>query len=254
MSRISDRIGSINAKGIKAVIPYVPAGYPTLEKFREIIRELDRPEVGAIEIGIPFSDPVADGPVVEAASLECLDAGMTLAKALAEVKNCAPDLKAPLVFMGYCNSFLRYGVERFARDAAAAGLSGVIVPDLPLEEAEEMREALRAAGIDLIPLVGVNTSDERLQAYARTAQGFVYCVSVLGTTGVREEGGFSPELEGSLRRVRNFFSVPLALGFGLKRPGQLDGFGNLIDAGVIGSALIRHIDAGGGIGEFFSRT
>ncbi|MDR2529521.1 MAG: tryptophan synthase subunit alpha [Synergistaceae bacterium] len=242
MSRITDRIKSVNAGGKKAIIPYIPGGYPSEDRFWEIVKELDEPDTGAIEVGIPFSDPVADGPVVEAASLHCLKSGMTLARILDGAKKRKGAFGAPLVFMGYCNSFLRYGLERFARDAGDAGVSGVIIPDLPLEETQEARETLNAAGLDLIPLVGLNTPEERLTQYAQVEQGFVYFVSVLGTTGARET--FPPELRESLQRARKHFSIPLALGFGLTTRSQIDGFGGLVDAGVIGSALIRRIDEG----------
>ncbi|MDR2522499.1 MAG: tryptophan synthase subunit alpha [Synergistaceae bacterium] len=245
MSRITDRIRGINARGKKAVIPYVPGGYPSEGRFWEIVKELDEPDTGAVEVGIPFSDPVADGPVVEAASLRCLEGGMTLTRILDGAKKHKGAFSVPLVFMGYCNSFLRYGLGRFARDAADAGVSGVIIPDLPLEESQEAREALNAVQLDLIPLVGLNTSEERLEKYAQAEQGFVYFVSVLGTTGVRE--AFPPELQESLKRARKYFSIPLALGFGLTSRSQIDGFGSLVDAGVIGSALIRRIDEGRGL-------
>ncbi|MDR2137873.1 MAG: tryptophan synthase subunit alpha [Synergistaceae bacterium] len=246
MSRITERIRAINGRGKKAIIPYLPGGYPQEEAFWEIVKELDDPETGVIEIGVPFSDPVADGPVVEAASLQCLENGMTLARLLEEAQRRKGSFETPLLFMGYCNSFLRYGFHRFARDAADAGISAAIIPDLPLEESQEARQALNDFGLDLIPLVGLNTPQERLKKYAEVEQGFLYFVSVLGTTGVRET--FPPELKESLKRVREYFSIPVALGFGLTTRAQLNEFGGLIDAGVIGSALIRNIAEGRGSG------
>lgn len=249
MSGITERIRGINAGGKKGVIPYIPAGFPDKETFWRLIKDMDEQGVAAVEIGIPFSDPVADGPVVEAAALQCLEDGVTLAWTIESLKAHRKELRVPLLFMGYYNSFLRYGMDAFAKEAAEAGLSGVIIPDLPLEEAEEVRKILNDARIDLIPLVGINTSEERLKRYAEVEQGFVYFVSVLGTTGVRES--FDDELKESLKRARGYFSIPLALGFGIKIPSQLDGFADLIDAGVIGSALIGHIQKHGEVVSFF---
>ncbi|MDR1379073.1 MAG: tryptophan synthase subunit alpha [Synergistaceae bacterium] len=244
MSRVTERIRSINKRGKKALIPYLPGGYPQEDTFWDVIKELDDPDTGVIEIGVPFSDPVADGPVVEAASLQCLENGMTLARLLEETRRHKQNFETPLLFMGYYNSFLHYGLDHFAQDAASAGLSAAIIPDLPLEESHEARRALNAFDLDLIPLVGLNTPKERLKKYAEVEQGFLYFVSVLGTTGVRET--FPPELQDALMRVREYFSIPVALGFGITTRTQVEEFGDLIDAGVIGSALIRNIAEGRG--------
>ncbi len=257
MSHISDSIRAVNARGRKGIIPYLPSGYPDREHFWGFIAELaENPVVAAIEIGIPFSDPVADGPVVEQAALHCLENGATLGGTIRQLSERSGDLSCPILFMGYTNSFSRYEFERFADDAARAGLSGLIVPDTPLEESGALRTCLNARGIDLVPLIAVNTPRERLEAYAAVAQGFVYCVSLLGTTGerARAEEIFSPELEASLERARDAFaptSLPLALGFGLSSPAQLEASGACVDAGVIGSALIRHIDRTGEVASFF---
>ena len=251
MSRITERIRSINANGKKAVIPYIPAGFPNKETFWKLLEEMDAQGVAAIEIGIPFSDPVADGSVVEAAALQCLADGVTLAWTLDALKAHRGKIQAPLLFMGYYNSFLHYGLEKFAQEAADAGLAGMIIPDLPFEESEGARKILNDAGIDLIPLVGINTPMERLKRYAEVEQGFVYFVSVLGTTGVRD--GFAEELKECLQLARSCFSIPLALGFGIKTPSQIDSFGDLIDAGVIGSSLLQHIEKQGEVVSFFKK-
>jgi tryptophan synthase alpha chain len=152
--------------------------------------------------------------------------------------------------MGYYNPFLQYGLRAFAAEAAAAGVAGCIVPDLPLEEGAPLREALRAEGLDLIPLVGLNTSAERMAAYARVAGGYAYLVSVLGVTG--ERGGFPPELAAALERAQKAFSVPLALGFGLSRPEQLAGLPARPAAVVFGSALLKHLQAGRKAADFMA--
>ena len=251
MSVITERIKRTNAEGKKAVIPYIPAGFPDKETFWKLLEEMDAQGVAAIEIGIPFSDPVADGSVVEAAALQCLADGVTLARTLDAFKEHRGKIQAPLLFMGYYNSFLHYGLERFAQEAADAGIAGMIIPDLPLEESEGVRKILNRLGIDLIPLVGINTPAERMKRYAEVEQGFVYFVSVLGTTGVRD--GFPKELKESLKFARSCFSVPLALGFGINTPSQINDFGDLIDAGVIGSSLIRHIEKQGEVVSFLKK-
>jgi len=241
MSKLTDRIKTANASGRKAVIPYLPGGFPDADRFWEELAALDAGGADIIEIGVPFSDPVADGPVVEQASLDCLERGVCLAWILSELAKRKGSFKAGLVLMGYYNPFLQYGLEKLGRDCAAAGVSGLIIPDLPLEETDPAAKALEGSGTNLICLVGLNTPQERLERYAKVAKGFVYFVSVLGTTGVRES--LPEEVLAKLRQVRPIFDVPIALGFGIARPDQVAPFGDLIDAVVIGSALIKHIDA-----------
>ena len=197
-----------------------------------------------IEIGVPFSDPVADGPVVEDASRRALEQGVSLNWIMDGLKQRAGNFKAGIVLMGYLNPFLQYGLERFAADAAQAGVSGCIVPDLPLDESSPIRATLKAHGIDLIALVGQNTSEERMREYAAVSEGYVYVVSVLGTTGART--GLPPQVEETLRRARKAFNLPLALGFGLQHPDQLAAIPADIrpDAAVFGSALLKHLDKG----------
>ncbi|GFK93982.1 Tryptophan synthase alpha chain [Fundidesulfovibrio magnetotacticus] len=243
MSILTERIRSANASGRKAVIPYLPAGFPDRERFWAEVSALDAGGADVIEIGVPFSDPVADGPVVEAASLECLEHGVTLEWILAELGRRKGAFRAGIVLMGYYNPFLQYGLERLGRDCAAAGVGGLIVPDLPLEESGPLRAALAGTGTECICLVGLNTPPERLAEYARVARGFVYFVSVLGTTGVRES--LPEEVLAKLAQVRPAFSVPVALGFGISRPAQVAPFGDLIDAAVVGSALIKRLREGG---------
>ncbi len=250
VSRLEARVAAANAAGRPALVPFLTAGFPTLDRFWEEMDGLDRGGADVIEIGVPFSDPVADGPVVEAASLRALENGVTLRWILDGLKARAGRYDAELVLMGYYNPFLQYGLENLAVDAAAAGVAGFIVPDLPLEEDGEMRALLAARGIDLIALVGPNTSEERMAEYAAVASGYVYVVSVLGITGVRE--GLPPEVPQTLARARKAFRLPLALGFGIKEPKQLEGFPDRPDAVVFGSALLRHIDAGNSAESFLA--
>ena len=248
MSILTERIRAANASGRKAVIPYLPAGFPDKNRFWDEIAALDAGGADIIEIGVPFSDPVADGPVVEKAILECLERGVNLTWILTELAGRKGSFKAGLVLMGYYNPFLQYGLERLGRDCAAAGVAGLIIPDLPLEEMGPIRSALAGTGVEIICVIGLNSPKERLAEYAKIAKGFVYFVSVLGTTGVRES--LPQEVLAKLAEVRPMFSVPIALGFGISRPEQVAPFGDLIDAVVIGSALIKAVDAGGGAGKF----
>ena len=250
MHILEEKIRAAKAGGRLALIPFVTAGFPSRERFWSVIRELDEAGADVIEIGVPFSDPVADGPVVEVASIRALESGVTLRDIMEELLEHRGEIKAGLVLMGYMNPFLQYGLEQLAQDAARAGVHGLIVPDLPFDEATEMRRILREQGVALIALVGPNTSEERMKLYAGVSEGYVYVVSVMGTTG--ERGQLPPEVPQVLERARKVFSLPVALGFGLKRPEQLDELpeGERPDAAVFGSSLLKHLDAGGTASSF----
>jgi tryptophan synthase alpha chain len=248
---LTQRIAAANAQGRTALIPFLTAAYPRPDIFWRELEEIDAQGADIIEIGVPFSDPVADGPVVAAASQTAIANGISLNSLLQELERRRGRYQAPLVLMGYYNPFLQYGLEKFAAAAKEAGVSACIVPDLPLEEDQELRQALHRQGLCLIPLVGLNTPEERLRAYAEAASGYVYLVSVLGTTGARQS--FPPELNQALRRVQKIFPLPLALGFGLTRPAQLDELEVKPQAVVFGSALLQHLAEGGRGAEFLAR-
>lgn len=269
-SRLTDLINQARAEKRPALIPFLPAAYPGPETFWAALMELADHGADIVEIGVPFSDPVADGPVVAAASQEALANGGGLKYIFEGLREKRRRLKCGLALMGYVNPFIQYAWFRalaenprgtaqelmaaslghLAREAAEAGIEGLIVPDLPLEESEAWREALKACGLALIPLVGPNTDLKRMSQYARTASGYVYVVSVLGTTGARE--GLPPEAREALVRARKVFDLPLALGFGLKSPRQLDGLApsEAPDGVVFGSALINHLKNGAPAREF----
>ena len=244
MHILEEKIRKAAAQGRTALIPFVTAGFPTLKGFWDIVEELDRSGSDVIEIGVPFSDPVADGPVVEGASISALKNGVTLRWILEGLKKRKGSFRSGLVLMGYMNPFLQYGLEKLAHEASEAGVHGLIVPDLPYDEAEKMRSVLSRQGIALIALVGPNTSEERMALYAGVSEGYVYVVSVMGTTG--ERTSLPPEVPEVLSRVRRAFSLPAALGFGLHSPGQLMEIPEEIrpDAAVFGSSLLRHIAEG----------
>lgn len=252
MHLLERKIRTARESGRPAVIPFITAGFPRPDKFWQHLDEIDSLGADIIEIGIPFSDPVADGPVVEAASRRALAAGVSLEDILDELAIRRNRYKAGIVLMGYYNPFLQYGLEALARAAAAGGVHGFIIPDLPLEEAETAQTLFAKENIALIPLVGPNTSLERMQAYSGNAQGYAYVVSVMGVTGARDN--LAPKVTETMRRAREAFQVPLALGFGLRKPDQLAILpaDARPDAAVIGSALLQHIEAGGNVAEFLT--
>lgn len=252
MHILEEKIRMANSQGRSALIPFLTAGFPDRATFWPTLMELDENGADIIEIGVPFSDPVADGPVVEAASRQALSEGVNLRQILQELKERRGLVRAGLVLMGYYNPFLQYGLEAFANDACEAGVHGVIVPDLPLEESQSFRYYLSAKGLTLIDLVGPNTTSERMREYAAHSQGYVYVVSVLGVTGARKE--LPPELGKTLARARQCFSLPIALGFGLKEPSQLVDLPPEArpDAVVFGSALLRTLAEGGTAQDFMA--
>ena len=246
MSRLEQRIENAKKAGRYALIPFITAGFPTMERFRAALRELDDCGADIIEIGIPFSDPVADGPVVEEASRRVLEAGMNLRRVLEELQNST--FQAGIVLMGYYNPFLQYGLDKLAHICQQIGVEGIIVPDLPLEEAAPLRALLQARNIDLISLVSPNTSDERMREYNEVSRGYIYVVSVMGTTGVR--GALAPAAAETLQRAQNNFNIPVALGFGLHEPAQVAKLEIKPDALVFGSALLQHLDSGAHAKDF----
>ncbi|NJB68269.1 tryptophan synthase alpha chain [Desulfobaculum xiamenense] len=247
-SKLTQSIRQARAEGRTALIPYIPAGFPGLQEFWNVLAELDAAGADVIEIGVPFSDPVADGPTVEQASLECIERGVTLSWILTELEGRRAGIRAAIVLMGYVNPFFRYGYERLAKDAARAGVDGFIVPDLPFEESGDLRAALADTGIALVPLVGLNTPAERMKLYTKGFGGFCYVVSVMGVTGERVD--ISGDVARTIAEARACFDIPVALGFGLKTPDQLAAMAEKPDAAVFGSSLITHLRGGGSAGEF----
>jgi tryptophan synthase alpha chain len=225
-----------SAPGRAALMPYLMGGFPDLDTSRAIGEAYAEAGADLVELGVPFSDPLADGPVIHAADTAALAAGATL-HAVLEVGRALTEA-VPVVLMCYANLVLARGLDRFADELADRGISGLIVPDLPLEEAGDALRACDAAGIALVPLVAPTTPDERLAAIGRTARGFVYTVAVTGTTGERE--GLDEEIEAMLARMKARTDVPVALGFGIGTP---EAAAAAADAGadgvIVGSRLVR---------------
>jgi tryptophan synthase alpha chain len=220
-------------------VPYLTAGYPAAEETVPLLLALEEGGADAVELGLPFSDPLADGPVIQQASQIALAAGMTHALALERVAAFRARSRLPLFLMGYVNPILAYGAERFFRDAADAGADGLILPDLPPEEAEPLHGPARQAGLEWIFLAAPTSSDERLARIDRLSTSFSYCVSVTGVTGAREH--LPPELGTYLARAERILTKPFVVGFGLSRADQVAGICPPAAGAVVGSELLRRL-------------
>jgi tryptophan synthase alpha chain len=232
---------SLRATDDLKLIPYLMAGYPDAPGSAAQGRAYARSGAAAVEIGIPFSDPLADGPAVQRAGEVALEGGMTLAGALRIASEVAEE-GAPVVLMTYVNPVLAYDTRRFAADAAEAGVAGVIIPDLPAEEAEPVAGWLRSAGLDTIFMVAPTSPDSRLISIGERSTGFVYCVTLRGVTGSRAE--LAPGLDQLLERVRRTTPLPIAVGFGISRPEHLAALRGKADAAIVASALLERVEGG----------
>jgi len=239
MSRIADKFQELKKQGRTGFIAYVTAGYPDLAGTVKAIETLEAAGADVIEIGIPFSDPMADGPVIQKAATLALQAGMTTPKVLKIIRTVRQTSQVPLVVMTYINTILNVGVEKFVHSFAEVGLDGIIVPDLPLEEAGLLSQICQAAGVDLIQLVAPTTPKNRLVAICKKAQGFVYCVSNTGVTGVREVdySQIAPVIE----IVRSETQVPPAIGFGIGNIQGAQQAAKHADAVIVGSAIMQRL-------------
>ena len=222
-------------------MPFVTAGYPTPERSEEWVLALVRGGADIIEIGVPFSDPLADGATVQRTSQIALQHGITLGDAVVMAGRLRErhGVRVPILLMGYFNPMLQYGLERLATDSAAAGVDGFIVPDLPAEESDELLEVCRRHDLDLIFLLAPTSTDERISEVARRASGFIYCVSLTGVTGQRAA---LPDLHDYLARIRSRTDLPLAIGFGVSTPEHVRQVGEVADGAVVASALINFLD------------
>lgn len=223
-----------------ALVIYVMAGDPSLEATIELVPRLVAAGADVVELGLPFSDPMADGPVIQEAAMRALAAGTTLSKTLEAVAEIRKRTDVPLVLMGYVNPVMTYGVERFATDASAAGVSGLILADLPVEDAEELIVDFRAKGLAYVPLVAPTTLPERMKRLGALADGFIYYVSVAGVTGARS--ALPDDLAAKVAFARKAVSpAPLGVGFGVSSPEQARGIAAYADGVVVGSAFVRKL-------------
>jgi len=237
--RISAALKGANAAGKVGLVPYITAGYPDKDKFIDTLRSIAS-VAEVVEVGVPFSDPMADGVTIQRASHIAIESGVSLRWILAELE-AAGNLGAPIVLMSYLNPLLRYGYDQLAEDCVRAGVCGFIVPDLPLEEGEELRTALDQAGLALIQLVTPATPPERMKDLCKASKGFIYAVTVKGVTGGVKE--LPPEVTGYLDSVRELASIPVCAGFGIRAAEQIAALAPHTDGVIVGSALVEQLEA-----------
>lgn len=239
MNRIDETFRELKNKRA-ALMPYLPLGYPTIQISRELIRVAQDAGADILELGIPFSDPLADGPVIQHATQVALENGMTLKKCLDMVQDArANGVTIPLVLMGYYNPILRYDLKKFARDGFEAGADGIIVADLSIEEADDLQDAAHAQALHVIFLAAPTSSDERLRKIAKATRGFLYLVSLTGVTGVR--AGLAEGLEDFVNRTRAVTDKPLCVGFGISNAENARRVAQIADGVIVGSALVAKI-------------
>lgn len=239
MGRIEERFEALKKEGRKAFIAYLTAGDPDLETTAELIPALEAAGVDIVEIGVPFSDPTADGPAIQAASQRALKHGATLEKILAMIAALRRKSGIPIVLFGYYNPILSYGPEKFAADAKVSGVDGLLVVDLPPEEANELRRYSDPAGLAFITLIAPTTDPGRVAKILRGAEGFVYFISVTGVTGTAAPR--TEDIQRDLERIKGKTTLPIAVGFGISTPEQAAVIAPLADGIVVGSALVRLI-------------
>lgn len=232
---MNKRITDAFAKG-KAFIPFITCGDPSLETTEELVYAMEKAGADLIELGIPFSDPTAEGPVIQAANIRALSNGVTTDKIFEMVEKMRKKTSVPMVFMTYANVVFSYGTEKFCRRAAETGMDGLILPDVPFEEKEEFASVCRKYGLDLISLIAP-TSHERIREIAKEAEGFVYCVSSLGVTGVRKE--ITTDIGEMVKMVKSQKNIPCAVGFGISTPEQAEKMASQADGVIVGSAIVK---------------
>ena len=239
MPRIEERFTQLRRQRKTGLVTYVTAGDPDLQRSAAILARLDAAGADVLEVGVPFSDPLADGPVIQRATERALAAGVTLTRVLEMLASIRPTISAPVVIFSYANPILRMGLEQFVTRATAAGVDGVLTLDMPPEEGETFRAAFAGAGIDTIFLLSPTTTVERIRRAATLGSGFLYGISRLGVTGIRDSVDASANALAG--RVKAETQMPLALGFGISRPEHVRAIGECADAAVVGSALVNVI-------------
>jgi len=240
MNRIENKFRELTDSNRVALVTYITAGDPSLEVTSDIVLQLEKSGADIIELGVPFSDPMADGPAIQLASERALNNGATLRGVLETVRDIRKQSEVPIIIFGYYNPFYQYGLREFAADFAGAGADGVLVVDLPPEEAEEFKVHTEKAGLNLIFLLAPTSNDERIAMVGDHASGFVYLVSVTGVTGARPEMQYS--LDALAADIKSVTGLPVGIGFGISTPEQVSDIARYADAVIVGSAIVKIIE------------
>jgi tryptophan synthase alpha chain len=240
MTRIEQKFAQLKSDGRKAFIPYITAGDPSLDVTLELILALEKSSADVIELGVPFSDPIADGPVIQRATERALHSGVTLQKVLGLGSKVRRQSEIPLVLFSYFNPLLNYGLEKLAHDAIESGFDGVLVTDLTVEESDTFVRTMRNAGLNTIFLVAPTSSPERMKKIAETSNGFLYAVSRTGVTGEHQD--LASELKPFLNTLRAHTTTPVAVGFGISRPEHVYAVWQEADAAIVGSSIVKEIE------------
>lgn len=244
VNRIDACFDALRSRGEKGLIAYITAGDPDIETTRQAVLAMAAAGADVIELGLPFSDPLADGPVIQRAAERALAGGFRVRQIFELARAVRLESQVPLAVMTYCNPVLRFGTEAFVKEAAAAGIDALLIPDMPFEESEETAAVCRRHGLHLIRFLAPTSTNERIAGITREATGFIYCVSLTGVTGARDE--ISSRLGGMMQRIRPHTSVPLAAGFGIGTPEQAAAAARWADAVIVGSAIVQLVAEGGG--------
>jgi tryptophan synthase alpha chain len=238
MSRIAERFAALRAKGEKGLVAYIAAGDPSLAATAALVKGMEAAGVDMIELGLPFSDPLADGPTIQAGSQRALAGGANTNNVLALVRTLRDDgVKVPFLIMTYYNLLLRPGLSHFCAQAKEAGVDGLIIPDVPIDEAEELMAAAAANALDLVQFVAPTSPPDRVAKAAQAATGFVYCVSLTGVTGTR--AALPERFKETVREARRHTQTPIAVGFGIASPDQVRAVAQIADAVIVGSAIVK---------------
>ncbi len=240
LNRIDKKFRELRKNNKKAFIAFIMAGDPSLSVTKNLICELSNSGADIIELGVPFSDPIADGPTIQKAAERGLKSKTTLTKVFSLVKDVRSKIDTPIVFLIYYNLVFHYGIEKFVSDAMSSGVDGVVVPDLPPEESKDLRNAAKKNKFSVIHLMAPTSSDQRIKKIAEASSGFIYYVSLTGTTGARKR--LPPELNKNLKHIKKMTNVPVCVGFGVSTPAQVKDVQRSSDGAIVGSAIIKVIE------------
>ncbi len=239
-NRIDSKILSTKSDNRPALVPYLTVGYPRIEESADIALKVLGSGADMLELGVPFSDPIADGPTIQKTSFKALENGVSLSVCMDVLTTIRKsDDSSPIIFMGYFNPFLQYGLESFLSDASERGLDGLIIPDLPMEESEAISRRCMENGIHHIPLLAPTSTEERIKLSCEHAGGFIYCVSLTGVTGARD--GISTDVEGLVSKIRSHTNLPVLVGFGVSQKRDVEKISKFAEGAVVGSAFLDHI-------------